>query len=79
MNYTTPPELAKRWHIKPAKVITEIKAGRLTGFTTSPPGCSRPRWLISEEAVREYERARQAKPAERPTRRRRVASGRDWF
>ena len=78
-DYLTPPKLAKLWHKKPASIIDEIKAGRLRGFTTSSPGCSRPRWLISPDAVREYEEARQAKPAEKPTRRRRIASGRDWF
>ena len=68
--YSTPPEQAAIWGVSPETVIGHIKAGRLKAFTTSPPGCKRPRWKISPEAVAEFEELHGPQAASKPTRKR---------
>jgi hypothetical protein len=68
--YLTPPELAKRWRCKPAKILGFLRNGELRGFDISSSGTSRPRWRISLGAVVEFENRRAAKPAVKPMRRR---------
>lgn len=62
----TPPALAKIWRCDPATVLSHIRAGRLRAFTLSPPGCSRPRWRITAEAVEEFERRQSHQTPPRP-------------
>ncbi len=54
----TPPELAARWHCKPETVIAAIRRGELLAFNLASPGCRRPRYRISPEAIEEFERRR---------------------
>lgn len=54
----TPPELAKKWRMTPEKIINLIRSGKLSGFDSSiNPGFGRPRFLITPEAVAEFENA----------------------
>ncbi|MDA0836073.1 MAG: hypothetical protein O3A29_22610 [Planctomycetota bacterium] len=52
----SPPQLARRWGIKPESVIKKIRAGQLRAFDVSlRPGVGRPRYRIALDAVVEYE------------------------
>ncbi len=54
----TPPQLAKRWRKSPEQIICLIRAGKLRAFDSSlNPGYGRPRFLITPEAVAEFENA----------------------
>ena len=67
----TPPQLAKRWGIKPSRVIAMIRSGELRGFDISAtPGVGRPRYRISQDAVLEFELKRSGAVTKRATRRR---------
>ena len=66
----TPPQAARRWKCKPAKVIGFIRSGELRAFDISTtPGVGRPKYLITMEAILEFEQRRQPKPP--PTKRKR--------
>lgn len=67
----TPPAIAQRWGASPEKVVALIKRGELRGFTLSPPGSRRPRWLVDPEEVAAFEERRQAKSPKTPARRKR--------
>jgi len=68
--YLTPPELAKRWRCKSAKILGFLRDGSLRGFDISSTGASRPRWRISLGAVVEFENRRAGKPPAKAMRRR---------
>lgn len=58
----TPPQVARRWGVKPERVLSLIRAGRLRAFVlpvvTHRPGAqSRPRFRITPEAVADFESA----------------------
>ena len=57
----TPPELAKRWRVKPERVIAWIKSGELRAFdVSSRPGVGKPRYRIPQDAIIEFENRRSA-------------------
>ena len=57
----TPPELAKRWRVKPERVIGWIKSGELRAFdVSSRPGVGKPRYRIPQDAIIEFENRRSA-------------------
>ena len=67
----TPPQLAKRWGIKPEKVIAFIRSGELRAFDISMrAGVGRPRFRIPVDAVIEFENRRAVTPPTKPVRRR---------
>ena len=78
----TPPELARRWRVKPDKIIGVIRRGELRAFdVSSRPGVGRPRFRISLDAVIEFEAGRSARApvGTRSRRRRRDASVISFF
>lgn len=60
--YLTPREVARRWRIHVDKVLVFIRAGELWAFNVASKASRRPRYLVTEEAVREFEAARAACP-----------------
>ena len=68
-----PKELAERYKVSVDKILGLIHSGQLAAFDMgSKPGSQRPRFRISEEAVKLFERARAVvPPAPKPRRRRR--------
>lgn len=55
----TPPELARRWRVKPERIIAWIRSGELRAFdVSSNPGVGRPRYRISLDATIEFENRR---------------------
>jgi hypothetical protein len=53
--YVTPRELARRWGVHVDKVLTFIRSGRLLAFNVASSRSTRPRYRISDEAVRAFE------------------------
>lgn len=69
--YLTPPELAKRWRIKPDRVLVLIRSGELRAFDVASRGARRPRFRIPPDAIIEFENRRNGKVEQAPQRRRR--------
>ena len=68
----TPPELARRWRVKPERIIAWIRAGELRAFNVaSRPGVGKPRYRIPQDAIIEFENRRSAAQVKTTRRRRR--------
>jgi excisionase family DNA binding protein len=59
--YLTPPEVARRFGIKPDKVLTWIATGGLVAINAAERPGGRPRWRISQEALEAFERRRSSR------------------
>ncbi len=70
----TPPRLAKRWLVKPDKVLRFIRSGELRAINVASFGSLRPRYVITAEAVAEFERRRSSQPPPASPRKRRPES-----
>jgi hypothetical protein len=68
----TPPELARRWRVKPEKIVGFIRAGLLKAADLSSPGSSRPRYRIDAASIAAFEAARSASPPSKGVRRKRM-------
>lgn len=51
----TPPQLARRWGISPDKVLAWIRAGELRAIDACTKLGGRPRYLIDERDIAEFE------------------------
>ena len=58
----TPPEIARRFGIAEAKVITWIEAGELRAINAATKPNGRPRYLIDVCDVQAFERRRAVNP-----------------
>lgn len=68
----TPPELAARWGIDPAKILAWIKSGEIRAIDACTVQGGRPRYLIDQHDVFVFEEAREVIPACPPPRARRA-------
>lgn len=66
----TPPARAKELGITPEKIIAFIRAGELHAINVAAPGATRPRYVITDEAWREFLQRRAARPDAKPPKRR---------
>lgn len=74
--WRTPPEVAKLLRIDPCKVTGWCSSGVLKASNLAANLEGRPRWRISDSALREFLESRQScPPTVRPSRRRRQATG----
>ncbi|MCA9246666.1 MAG: helix-turn-helix domain-containing protein [Planctomycetales bacterium] len=72
----TPPQVARHYGVSADKITRLIEAGELQAINLASPGCTRPRWRITEAHLEEFERRRAAVPPEpKPKRRRRQRAG----
>jgi len=62
MTTISPPELAKRYGCKPSRVIAWIRSGELVALNLASPGCARPRYRITPEAITAFEQAKSTAP-----------------
>ncbi len=68
---STVPELARRWRVGPDKIRTWIRKGELVAINTATILRGKPRWVVSPDAVAEFEKRRKSgPPPEKPKRRR---------
>jgi hypothetical protein len=73
--FLTPPEVSRRYRVKPEKIVLLIRAGVLRAIDTAKPGSRRPRFRVPVEALAEFEQRRavaQVQPVRRKKRRRRL-------
>ncbi len=67
----TPPDIARRYGVKWAKVLSWINSGELAAVNVATVTTGRPRWRITREALESFELRRSAIPQVKPQRRRR--------
>jgi hypothetical protein len=67
----TVTDIARRHRVSESKVLSWISRGELAAFNTAGVMCGRPRWVVSPEALAEFERKRAAGPPPKSQRRRR--------
>jgi hypothetical protein len=71
----TPPEVAQRFGIDPAKVLAWIRSGELRAMNAATTRSGRPRYLIDEADLAAFEMARSTTPAPKVQRKRRQPRG----
>ena len=54
----TPPQLAKRLGVSPEKIYVWIRNGELSAFNAATKQGQRPRYLIDESDIADFERRR---------------------
>jgi excisionase family DNA binding protein len=75
-DFLTPPEVANRLGVEPAKVISWIKRGELVAVDLVERTGGRPRYRIRREALEQFLERRSTKPPEpAPVRKRKPADG----
>lgn len=65
----TPPEVARALRVSRDKVRTWIENGELQAVNVASPGCLRPRYVVSEQALQAFEAARAVVARPKPSRR----------
>ncbi len=73
--YLTPPEIARRFSVDAAKILTWIRSGELRAINTATTTGGRPRYRISPADLAAFEASRAAGPQPRVVRRRRKTPG----
>jgi hypothetical protein len=56
----TPPQLAGQWGVSHPKILSLIESGQLAAINVAIRPNGRPRYLIDEEAIADFERRRAA-------------------
>jgi hypothetical protein len=67
-------DMARRWRVGEDKVRAWIRRGELRALNTAATMCGRPRYVITPDALADFERARSAAPP-KPTPRRKKRTG----
>jgi len=68
-------DVAQRYRVSPDKVRTWIRSGELAAINTASSRCGKPRYVITPEALADFERGHQAATPPKPTPRRRRRTG----
>ena len=58
----TTADVARRYRVGEDKVRAWIRAGELLAINTSTALCGKPRYVVTVEAIKQFEKRRQAKP-----------------
>lgn len=66
--YLTPPQIADRLACKPETVIGWIRSGELAAINLARPGCIKPRYRISPQALADFEMRRSVVPRQQTRR-----------
>jgi len=76
----TPPEVARRWGVSLAKILSFIRSGELRAISAAAPGHNqRPRYLIDVRDLDDFERRRTVAPAPKLPPRQRRQSEEDYY
>ena len=73
----TPPQLAARYGVSTDKVLSWIRSGELRAFNSATTRSGRPRWLIDESDIADFEAGRAAHPKPQPRTRRKARQAGD--
>ena len=69
--YRTPPDIARERGVSPAKILALIRSGQLAAINMATKPNGRPRYLVSEAALADFDARRSVRPPTPKTRRRR--------
>jgi transposase len=75
----TVADLARRYRVSPDKIRAWIGRGELAAVNTASALCGRPRWVVSPDALVEFERRRASGPPPQPRRPRKKTEMVDYF
>jgi hypothetical protein len=75
----TVADLARRYRVSPERVRAWIRRGELKGLNTRDVRCSRPRFVVTLEALMEFEQRRHVSPPPQPKRRRKPRDVVDFY
>jgi excisionase family DNA binding protein len=75
----TVEDVARRLRVGPDKVRSWITRGELKAVNTAAQLCGKPRWVITPEAIADFEQRRSSAPAPKPRRRRRQSTLVDFY
>jgi transposase len=75
----TTRDVAKRYRVSEDKVRGWIGRGELRAINTAAILCGKPRWVVTAEALAEFEKRRAGGPPPKPRRRRRKLELVDYF
>jgi hypothetical protein len=76
--YTT-DDLAKRFRVSPDKVRGWITSGKIRAINTADTRCSKPRYVVTPEALAEFERQCSRTPPPKQKRAKRRSATVDYF
>jgi hypothetical protein len=71
----TVEDVARRYRVSPDKVRRWLSTGELMGINTSTSLAARPRWVISQASLLEFEKRRCSAPPPKPSCRPRRRTG----
>jgi excisionase family DNA binding protein len=75
----TVADVAARLRVGEDKVRTWISRGELRAINTAEHLCGKPRWVVTPEALAEFERRRTGGPPPKPPKRRRRTDTTDYY
>jgi hypothetical protein len=75
----TTADVARRYRIGEDKVRALIQAGELRAINTASALCGKPRWVVTPEALADFEKRRAGGPTPKAPRRRQPAGAVDFF
>jgi transposase len=75
----TVADLANRFRVSPDRVRAWVRSGRLKALNVADARCGRPRFVVTPEAVAEFERQAAAATPPIPPRRKRRSAAIDYF
>jgi hypothetical protein len=72
-------DVAQRLRVGPDKVRAWINGGELRAVNTAAVLCGKPRWVISPDALAEFEKRRGGRPPPKPVRRKKRTDLVDYY
>ena len=75
----TVPEAARRYRVGEDKIRSLIRQGELKAINMASVLCGKPRWVITPEALAEFERRRAGGPPPKKPRRRKRVQMEDYY
>jgi hypothetical protein len=72
-------DVARRYRVSPDRVRAWIRSGELRAISTATATCGRPRFVVTPEALAEFERGHAVIPPPKPVRQRRRPAQIDYF
>jgi excisionase family DNA binding protein len=72
-------DVARRYRVSEDKVRAWVRRGELRAINTAATLCGKPRWVITPEALAEFEKGRCGSPPPKPQRRPRQQTFIDFY
>ena len=75
----TTAEVASYYRVGVGKVLAWIRSGQLVAVNTASTLCGRPRWIVTPQALADFEARRQSGPPPQPSRRSKRTAWIDYY